>query len=59
MDKIVKGMSEAGQHPQECCNRQERPEGLFRRMAHSLRGAVMKIGQALTGRHEIRSGSAR
>jgi hypothetical protein len=36
MDKIAKGMSEAGRHPNECCSKSDRSEGLLRRMAHSI-----------------------
>jgi hypothetical protein len=59
MDKIAKGMAQAGQHPREPCTKRERPEGLLRRMADSLRGAATKVGHVLSGRHETRSGSTR
>lgn len=60
MDKVVKGMSEAGQHPRQCCTKNDRHEGLLSRMAHSLRGAAEKVGHVLSGRHGMtRSGSTR
>jgi hypothetical protein len=59
MDKIAKGMSEAGRHPHECCTKRGNSEGLLRRMAHSLKGAATKVGHVLTGRHDMRSGSTR
>ncbi len=59
MDKIVKGMSEAGQHPRQCCSKNDRHEGLLSRMARSLKGAAAKAGQVLSGHHAIRAGSSR
>jgi hypothetical protein len=59
MDKIAKGMSEAGRHPHECCSKSDRSEGLLRRMAHSIRGAATRMSHVLTGRQEMRSGSTR
>ncbi len=59
MNKITKGMSEAGHHPNTCCSKQDKQEGLLRRMVHSLKGAANKVGQVLMGRQEIRSGSTR
>jgi hypothetical protein len=59
MDKVTKGMSEAGRHPHECCSKGDRSEGLLRRMAHSIRGAATRVTHVLTGRHEMRSGSMR
>jgi hypothetical protein len=59
MDKIAKGMSEAGQHPHECCTKRGNSEGLLRRMADSLKGAATKVSHVLMGRHETRSGSTR
>jgi hypothetical protein len=56
MDKVAKGMSQAGRHPNECCHKEE---GLLRRMAHSLKGAATRVGHILTGRQEARARSAR
>ncbi|HEX5273259.1 MAG TPA: hypothetical protein VFW33_22335 [Gemmataceae bacterium] len=59
MDKIAKGMSEAGQHPRQCCTKNMKSNGLLHRMADSLRGAATRVSHILTGRHEARSGAAR
>jgi hypothetical protein len=55
MDRIAKGMSEAGRHPGECCTKRE---SLLRRMAHSLKSAATQAGHVLMGRHGIKSRSA-
>ena len=56
MDKITKGMTEAGRHPQECCTKQD---GLLRRMAHSFRSIAERVGNFLKGKEAMRPGSAR
>ena len=56
MDKITKGMSQAGRHPQECCTRQE---GLLQRMAHSFKGITTSVRHFLKGKEHLRSTSAR
>jgi hypothetical protein len=56
MDKMTKGMSQAGRHPQECCTRQE---GLLQRMAHSFKGIATGVRHFLKGKGEMRPTSAR
>jgi hypothetical protein len=56
MDKIAKGMSQAGRHPQECCTKQE---GVLQRMTHSFHGIATKVRHFLKGREETRPTSAR
>jgi len=56
MDKIAKGMSEAGRHPQECCTRQD---SLLRRMTHSFKGIAASVRHFLKGKQRLRSPSAR
>ncbi len=56
MDKITKGMSEAGQHPNQCCTKGMKQEGLLRRMADSLKGAATRMRQVLSGRHATTTG---
>jgi hypothetical protein len=56
MDRIARGMSQAGRHPQECCTRQE---GLVQRMSHSFKGIAAKIRHFLTGKGESRTAAAR
>jgi hypothetical protein len=56
MDRIAKGMSQAGRHPEECCTRQE---GLVQRMAHSFKGIATKVRHFLTGKGDSRTSPAR
>ena len=59
MDKITKGMSEAGRHPRQCCSKNYAHQGLLSRMADSLKGAAEKVGHVLSGRHATHSGATR
>jgi hypothetical protein len=56
MDKIAKGMSQAGRHPQECCTRQE---GLMQRMTHSFKGIAASVRHFLKGKEHPHSTSSR
>jgi hypothetical protein len=56
MDKITKGMSQAGRHPQECCTRQE---GLLQRMSCSFKGIAARVRHFLTGKEGSHTISAR
>jgi hypothetical protein len=56
MDRIAKGMSQAGRHPHECCTRQE---GLVQRMSHSFKGIAARVRHFLTGKRESRTTAGR
>jgi hypothetical protein len=56
MDKITRGMSQAGRHPQQCCTRKE---GLIQRMTHSLKGVAARVRHFLGGKEGAHPASAR
>ena len=56
MDRMTKGMSQAGRHPRECCTRQE---GLLQRMTHSFKGIAASVRHFLKGKEQSHSTSAR
>jgi hypothetical protein len=43
MDKVTRGMSEAGRHPNECCHKPAARESLLHRMAHSFKGIAQNV----------------
>ncbi len=56
MDRITKGMSQSGRHPQECCTLQD---SLLQRMAHSFKGIAMSVRDFLKGKRHAHSTPAR
>ncbi len=56
MDRIAKGMSQAGRHPRECCTRQD---SLLRRMTHSFKGIAAGVRHFLKGKEHPHSTPAR
>lgn len=49
MDKISKGMSEAGRHPHQCCNQGDKNKGFVDKVKDLAKGATEKVKNYLHG----------
>jgi len=56
MDRIAKGMSQAGRNPCVACTKQE---SLVSRMTRSFKGVTERVGHMLKGKEPVRRASSR